>query len=53
MSDQTKPAPGGKNAPKKPYSPPRVIDYGHAADLTGGGVASKPESNRNQSMKHA
>jgi hypothetical protein len=29
---------------KKAYQPPRLIEYGRAVDLTGGGVGSKAET---------
>jgi len=41
-----------KVAEKKPYAPPRLIEYGPAADLIGGGVGSKAENTIPQSMRH-
>ena len=31
--------------PKKPYTTPRLIEYGRAADLTGSGTGSQSENN--------
>jgi hypothetical protein len=40
-SDDEPKAPGTEErASKRPYSPPRIIEYGRAADLTGGGNGS-------------
>jgi len=31
--------------PKKPYAPPRLIEYGRALDLVGGDTGSQQENN--------
>jgi len=36
---------------KKPYAAPRVIEYGRAVDLVGGGVGSVAEGGTNSMMK--
>lgn len=40
-SDSVPEAPVGK----RPYEAPRLIEYGRAVDLTGGGTGSKEENN--------
>lgn len=51
MSDEKEKDTSGEKKPQ-PYSPPRIIEYGRAVDLTGGGTGSRVESNMSQSMKH-
>jgi hypothetical protein len=38
--------------PKKPYAAPRLIEYGPALDLVGGGTGTVPEGGTGASMKH-
>jgi hypothetical protein len=51
MSDE----PGGPlpepPRPKKAYSAPRLVEYGRAVDLTGGGTGSKQETGQPKATK--
>ena len=53
MSGETENPEAGESAPKKPYATPELIEYGRAADLTGGGTSASPESGNKNSMMHA